>query len=54
MINPHRKGRYAGENIYLNNDPNKEKLLKNENKYPNISEDDFTKDEYKKSLYLYK
>ena len=49
IINPHRKGKYAEENILLNNDPKKEKLLKNENKYSNISEDDFTNIECKES-----
>ena len=54
IINPHRSGRYAEENIFLNKDNNKKKLLKNGNKYPIIYEDDFTNNECKESLYSYK
>ena len=54
IINPHRSGRFAEENIYYSKDYKKTKLLKNENKYPIIFEDDFINEECKESLYSYK
>ena len=54
IINPHRKGRYAEENIYFSKDDNKEKLIISDRKYPIIFEDDFVNIECKESLYSYK
>ena len=54
VINPHRSGEYAEENIYFNEDKNKEKLINSNGKYPIISENDFINKECKESLYSYK
>ena len=54
IINPHRKGKYAEENIYLEKDINKNKLDNPNNIFPIIYEKDFINKECRESLYSYK
>ena len=56
ILNPHRSGDYAEENIYFSKDtsPNKDKLKNGKKAYPIITEDDFKNKECKQSLYDYR